>query len=242
MIAEPEPRAAVLPLTLREGQDAGVISPWQRAAGEGFALIKREPRLKRPLDLALSGAMLLASALVWAAIALAIKLEDRGPVFYRQERWGRGGHRFQILKFRTMIADSDKKFGVRQASVGDSRITRIGRILRACGLDELPQLLNIFRGEMSFVGPRALSTTERDADGNPLRYETEPGFLTRVSVRPGLTGLATIYLPKDASAPRKFRTDLLYVRRISFWLDVRLILLSFWISFRGNWESRKGKV
>jgi lipopolysaccharide/colanic/teichoic acid biosynthesis glycosyltransferase len=113
--------------------------------------------------------------------------------------------------------------------------------MRACGMDELPQLVNIFRGEMSFVGPRALAVNERDQDGNQMRYENLPHFVDRVSVRPGLTGIATIYLPKDASAPRKFRADLLYVRRLSFWLDVRLIFLSFWISFRGKWETRGRK-
>jgi lipopolysaccharide/colanic/teichoic acid biosynthesis glycosyltransferase len=79
-------------------------------------------------------------------------------------------------------------------------------------------------------------------EGAPIRYEDTPGFSTRLRVRPGLTGLATIYLPKDASSHLKFRTDLLYVRRLSFWLDVRLVLLSFWISFRGKWETRSKKV
>jgi lipopolysaccharide/colanic/teichoic acid biosynthesis glycosyltransferase len=118
----------------------------------------------------------------------------------------------------------------------------VGHFLRSTGLDELPQLLNILRGEMSFVGPRALATDERDRNGLPIVYTNTPGFATRLQVRPGLTGLATIYLPKDASSRLKFRTDLLYVRRISFWLDVRLILLSFWISFRGKWETRSKKV
>jgi lipopolysaccharide/colanic/teichoic acid biosynthesis glycosyltransferase len=76
----------------------------------------------------------------------------------------------------------------------------------------------------------------------PIRYEGTPGFSTRLLVRPGLTGLATIYLPKDASPRLKFRTDLVYVRRLSFWLDVRLVLLSFWISFTGKWETRRKKV
>ena len=252
MISEQEPRAeseAVLPFpqgracppTAEPRDDgSGSVSHGQVAGGEGS--LRAEPLLKRPLDLALSGAMLLASAPVWGLIALAIKLQDGGPVLYRQERWGRGGTRFQVLKFRTMVADADRRVGVRQAAEGDRRITRVGRFLRACGLDELPQLLNIFRGEMSFVGPRALATGERDKDGNPLDYEQMPGFRTRVSVRPGLTGLATIYLPKDASARRKFRADLLYIRKLSFWLDLRLILVSFWISFRGKWETRGGKV
>jgi lipopolysaccharide/colanic/teichoic acid biosynthesis glycosyltransferase len=205
-------------------------------------LLRREPLLKRPLDVMLSGAMLAVSSPVWAVVALAIRLEDGGPVFYRQERWGRGGHKFTVLKFRTMVPDSDRRFGVRQATESDDRITRVGRLLRACGMDELPQLVNIFRGEMSFVGPRALATTERDKDGNPLAYDGMSRFVERLSVRPGLTGLATIYLPKDVSARRKFRVDELYIRKQSFWLDVRLIVLSFWISFRGNWETRGRKV
>jgi lipopolysaccharide/colanic/teichoic acid biosynthesis glycosyltransferase len=202
----------------------------------------KEPLLKRPLDIALAVLMLVASSAVWLAIAVAIKLEDGGPIFYRQERWGRNQTRFQVLKFRSMVSTSDRDFGVRQATERDARITRVGRVMRATGLDELPQLINILRGEMSFVGPRALSTTERQLDGTPLRYENTPGFSMRLRVRPGLTGLATIYLPKDASSLRKFETDLAYVRQLSFALDIRLIALSFWISFRGKWETRAQKV
>src|SRR5688572_10021917 len=92
--------------------------------------------------------------------AIAIKLDDGGPVFYRQKRWGRGGRVFQLVKFRTMQADSDAQFGITQVTEGDKRITRVGRLLRATGVDELPQFLNIMRGEMSFVGPRALAVGE----------------------------------------------------------------------------------
>jgi lipopolysaccharide/colanic/teichoic acid biosynthesis glycosyltransferase len=95
---------------------------------------------------------------------------------------------------------------------------------------------------MSFVGPRALSTDERNVDGIAIHYEGTPGFSTRLLVRPGLTGLATIYLPKDASPRLKFRTDLLYVRRLSMWLDLRLVALSFWISLSGKWETRRKKI
>src|SRR4030067_2936991 len=116
----------------------------------------REPWLKRPLDVTLSSLMLVLSAPVSLLIALAIKLEDGGPVFYRQERWGRGGARFKAFKFRTMVPHSDRVFGIKQATENDARITRVGRVLRAMGLDELPQMISIFRGEMSFVGPRAL--------------------------------------------------------------------------------------
>jgi lipopolysaccharide/colanic/teichoic acid biosynthesis glycosyltransferase len=202
----------------------------------------REPWLKRPLDIALAATMLVTSAPAWLVIALGVKLEDRGPIFYRQQRWGRGGQRFHVLKFRTMVPTSDRDFGVRQAAEHDRRITRMGRFLRATGLDELPQIVNILAGQMSFVGPRALATDEHDKDGRPIRYEETPGFSTRLLVRPGLTGLATIYLPKDATSAEKFQSDLLYVQRLSLWLDLRLIALSFWISFRGKWETRAKKL
>jgi len=192
--------------------------------------------LKRPLDVILSVIMIMLSIAVSLPLALLIKLEDGGPIFYRQERWGRGGSRFRAYKFRTMVASSGQDFGIRQAKEHDPNITRIGRILRAMGLDELPQLINIFRGEMSFVGPRSLAIGEivQDEKGRVVKYENVPGFWERLSVRPGLTGLATIYIPKDAPPRRKFHYDLLYIRKQSFWLDVRLIFLSFWISFRGK--------
>jgi lipopolysaccharide/colanic/teichoic acid biosynthesis glycosyltransferase len=204
----------------------------------------KEPFLKRPLDVFLSTLMLILSAPVSVIISLAIKLEDRGPIFYRQERWGRGGKRFRAYKFRTMVSHSDKVFGIKQATENDLRITRVGRILRAMGLDELPQIINIFLGDMSFVGPRALAVGEilHDENGYQIDYEKVPGFWERLAVRPGLTGISTIYRAKDISPRKKFRYDLLYIQNLSFWLDVRLILMSFWISFRGKWETRGKKV
>jgi lipopolysaccharide/colanic/teichoic acid biosynthesis glycosyltransferase len=129
-----------------------------------------------------------------------------------------------------------------QARHGDSRITRVGRVMRATAMDELPQLWNIFRGDMSFVGPRALRPGEIEVDGgSPVPLEAVPGYADRILVRPGLTGVAQVYAPRDISRRSKFRYDRLYIRRRSFGLDVRLILLSFWISFRGTWESRGRK-
>jgi lipopolysaccharide/colanic/teichoic acid biosynthesis glycosyltransferase len=204
----------------------------------------KEPLLKRPLDGTLSTLMLILSAPVSLVIALSIKLEDGGPVFYRQERWGRGGARFRAYKFRTMVPHSDKVFGIKQATENDARITNVGRVLRATGLDELPQMISIFQGEMSFVGPRALAVSEilHDENGCRVNYEEIPDFWKRLSVRPGLTGVTTIYKAKDIPPRKKFRYDLLYVRKQSFWLDLRLILMSFWISFRGKWEHRDRKV
>lgn len=205
---------------------------------------RNEPFLKRPLDISLSLFMLLVSLPLSLPIALAIKLQDRGPVLYRQERWGKNGTRFRAYKFRTMVAHSDREYGIRQAEEDDHRITRLGKVLRAMGLDELPQVINIFQGQMSLVGPRSLAVGEivKDDAGRVVRYEDIPGFRERLRVRPGLTGIATIYIPKDSSPYRKFRYDLLYIRKQSFWLDLRLILLSFWISLRGKWETRGIKV
>jgi len=204
----------------------------------------REPLLKRPLDVILSAFMLILSMPVSLPIAFAIKMEDRGPVFYRQERWGRNGIRFRAYKFRTMVPNSDRDYGIKLAEENDHRITMVGKILRAMGLDELPQILNIFFGNMSFVGPRSLAVGEivTDRKGRVVQYENVPFFWDRLRVRPGLTGVATIYIPKDSPPERKFRYDLLYIRKQSLWLDVRLIVLSFWISFRGKWETRGKKT
>ncbi|MBW2175163.1 MAG: sugar transferase [Deltaproteobacteria bacterium] len=206
---------------------------------------RKEPFLKRPLDVVLTGVMLILSLPVVLPIALLIKLGDGGgPLFYVQKRWGRNGTRFKAFKFRTMVPDSDDKFGVIPATEKDHRVTRIGLVLRAMGLDELPQVLNILRGDMSFVGPRSLAVGEpvTNRKGQTVQYENIAGFRERLSVRPGLTGVATIYIRKDSPPERKFRYDLLYVRKQSIWLDIHLIALSFWISFLGRWETRSRKL
>lgn len=204
---------------------------------------RRIPISKRTLDVAMASLGLVLSAPIWLVLAIAIKLDDRGPVFYKQKRWGRGGQVFTLLKFRSMVADSDSRFGIKVASQDDDRVTRVGRVLRATGMDELPQFLSILRGDMSFVGPRALAVGEivDQGDGTPLIYEAVPGFTRRLQVQPGLTGLATIYLPKDASPARKVEYDIRYIEGWSFWGDLKLIFLSFWISVRGKWETRADK-
>lgn len=186
---------------------------------------------------------LIGSAPVWAAFAAAIKLEDGGPVFFRQERVGQGGRVFEALKFRSMRPDAEEQVGALQAQHGDPRVTRTGRVMRATAMDELPQLWNILRGDMSFVGPRALRPGEIEAgsDGRFVKLEEVPGFEARTAVRPGLTGIAQIYAPRDVPRRQKFRYDRLYVARRSWLLDVRLILLSFWISVLGTWEVRGRK-
>ncbi len=199
--------------------------------------------LKRACDVALSGLGLVASAPLWALVAIAVKLEDRGPVFFRQERVGLGGCPFIALKFRSMRPDAEAGVGAVQAVERDPRVTRVGRFMRATAMDELPQLWNIFRGDMSFVGPRALRPGEIDTKSGGVleRLEDVPGFATRIMVRPGLTGIAQVYAPRDLPRRQKFRYDRLYVERRSSWLDARLILLSFWISVLGTWEVRGRK-
>lgn len=201
------------------------------------------PLAKRALDVCLSGVGLLGSSPIWLGLALAIKSEDGGPIFYTQDRVGQGGRVFTVLKFRSMIPNAEAVVGALQAEEKDPRVTRIGRLMRATAMDELPQLWNIFRGDMSFVGPRALRPGEIEASGGALvALEDVPGYTNRCRVRPGLTGVAQIYAPRDVTRRDKFRYDGIYARRQSFGLDVRLILLSFWITFRGRWEHRGDKV
>ena len=198
---------------------------------------------KRVFDVALAGAGLGLSWPLGLVIAALVKLDDGGPVFYTQPRVGRHGVRFRSWKFRSMRADADARFGPRQARPDDARVTRVGRVLRATAMDELPQLWNILRGDMSFVGPRALMPDEIEIGGCGARVaiETIPGYEARHRVRPGLTGIAQVYAARDVPRRQKFRYDLLYIRRRSFALDLRLIALSFWITLRGTWERRGAK-
>lgn len=198
---------------------------------------------KRVFDAAVAGTGLLISMPVWAAVAIAVRLEDGGPVFYSQARAGLRGRPFRVYKFRSMIPDAEARVGALQASLGDARITRVGRWLRATAMDELPQLWSILRGDMSFVGPRALRPGEIEVvgDGQHVALEDVPGYAERCLVVPGLTGVAQIYAPRDVPRRHKFRYDRVYIRRQSFWLDLRLIVLSFWITFRGSWEARGRK-
>ncbi len=200
--------------------------------------------LKRPFDIALSTLGILLSSPLWLFIAFFVWLEDRGPVFYAQQRVGKGGRIFKALKFRSMIKEAEIDDGPVQAIENDPRVTRVGRLLRATAMDELPQLLNILRGDMSFVGPRALRPHEKEVQGNGEAEDIEnvPGYRERHEVRPGLTGLSQVYLPGETPRRKKFRFDLLYIRKRSFWLDLKLMVLSFWITFRGKWESRQSKI
>ena len=196
-------------------------------------------RSKRAFDVVFSGVGLLVTSPIWLVLSLAVKLQDGGSVFLRQDRSGLGGRTFDVVKFRSMRVDAERG-GAKQAVTDDPRITRLGKWMRATAMDELPQLWNIFIGDMSVVGPRALRPGEIEAHGAGMfeRLEDVPGFRDRSSVRPGLTGVAQIYADRTLPRRQKFRYDRLYIRRQSFELDVRLVVLSLWISVSGAWERR----
>jgi len=200
--------------------------------------------LKRPFDILISLLGLILSFPLWLLIGFFIWLEDFGPVFFYQNRIGKNGHHFKTIKFRSMRADAEEANIPIQAVENDPRNTRIGKLLRKTAMDELPQLINILKGDMSFVGPRALREEEKDANGNgkviPLKDFS--GFKERQKVTPGLTGLAQVYLPADAFRKDKFKYDLQYIEQQNFWMDLKLMLFSFWITFRAKWESVDKKV
>ena len=200
----------------------------------------KDPLLKRPFDFILSTLGIFLSSPLWLLISIAIKLEDWGNIFFVQDRWGRYGAVIKVRKFRTMMPHADNH----SAKENDHRVTRVGKLLRATGMDELPQLLSIWKGDMSLVGPRALAVDEIlfDEGGNQIQYQDIPGFWERLSGRPGLTSISTVYERKDIRPRKKFRYDILYIKKQSFWLDLYLVLMSFWISIRGKWESRDGKL
>jgi lipopolysaccharide/colanic/teichoic acid biosynthesis glycosyltransferase len=166
---------------------------------------------------------------VVALAALAVKLTSRGPVFYTQTRVGRGGRTFTIYKLRSMVDNCESLTGPRWSMPGDPRVTPVGWFLRKSHLDELPQLLNVLRGEMSLIGPRP----ERPEFIPTLEREV-PGYRQRLSVRPGVTGLAQLQLPPDSdvdSVRLKLVHDLYYVENVSPWLDLRLLLCTACYAF-----------
>jgi lipopolysaccharide/colanic/teichoic acid biosynthesis glycosyltransferase len=193
--------------------------------------------LKRTFDIVLAALGLLVWFPVAAVIALLVKLTDGGPVFYNQPRVGRDGRVFVAYKFRSMVPDAERETGPVRAAVNDPRVTPVGRVLRATALDELPQLWNILRGDMSFVGPRPLRPGEADArDDRVVPLSAIAGYDARHRVRPGLTGLAQVHASRHLSRAGKFRLDLLYVKRMSFWLDLSLIARSIAMTLRARWE------
>jgi lipopolysaccharide/colanic/teichoic acid biosynthesis glycosyltransferase len=176
---------------------------------------------KSVIDVAIALVLLVLALPVIALAALAVKLTSRGPAFYTQTRVGRHGRLFTIYKIRTMVDNCESLTGPRWSIPGDPRITRVGQFLRLTHLDELPQLLNVLRGDMSLIGPRP----ERP-EFLPRLERALPAYRDRLLVKPGVTGLAQVQLPADTdldSVRRKLAHDLYYIANMSPWLDVRVL-------------------
>jgi lipopolysaccharide/colanic/teichoic acid biosynthesis glycosyltransferase len=179
-------------------------------------------QVKGMVDFAAGLVLALLALPVVLLAALLVKLTSKGPAFYTQARVGKNGRLFTIIKIRTMIDNCESLTGPRWSIPGDPRVTRIGWFLRKTHLDELPQLWNVLRGDMSLIGPRP----ERP-EFVPELERALPAYRQRLAVRPGVTGLAQVQLPADSdltSVRRKLAHDLYYIRHVSFWLDVRLLI------------------
>lgn len=200
-----------------EGLPAGAIAGQVRGEGRG-----EHPLARRGADIVLSLALLFFSLPVGLLVALWIKLDSRGPIFYSQERVGLHGKTFRLLKFRSMRPDAERGSGPRWAELTDSRVTRAGRFLRLVRLDELPQLWNVLRGEMSMIGPRPERPYFVD------QFEAMiPSYADRAAVKPGITGWAQVNYRYGASAEDgriKLAYDLYYVKYRSFLLDLRILI------------------
>ncbi len=189
--------------------------------------LSMEQRLiKRVADLVVSGLGLLVLSPLFLLIAIIVKLYDWGPVFYKQERLTRDGRPFMIWKFRSMVVDSEKN-GARLASKHDSRITPVGKVLRNLHLDELPQLINVFLGDMSLVGPRPERKEIMET------YEEEiPEFKYRLRVKAGLTGYAQVYGKYNTTPYDKLKLDLFYIENFSLLMDIKLLFMTVKIFFQ----------
>lgn len=192
--------------------------------GTGLTIVQRT--IKRLMDIIMSLIVLIPAAPVMLIVALAIKLEDGGPAFYKQDRVTIGGKEFGILKFRSMIVDAEKYSGAVLAEDNDPRITKVGKFIRATRLDELPQILNILKGDMSVVGPRPERRTFIEEFCKDM-----PEFTYRLKVKGGLTGYAQIYGKYNTGAYDKLRLDLMYIENYSLLLDIKLILTTIRIMF-----------
>jgi lipopolysaccharide/colanic/teichoic acid biosynthesis glycosyltransferase len=188
--------------------------------------------LNRVLDAALAGFGLVVLSPVLGGAAVAIKLDDGGPVLYRQTRVGRGGKDFELLKLRTMVVGAEKQGAGYAVDRGDARITRVGRVLRRLSLDELPQLWNVVRGEMSLIGPRPT-----------LRYQVErydERQRHRLDVRPGLTGWAQIHGRAELPWADRIELDVWYVEHRSVSLDLRILARTPRALFGGTYKGDTG--
>lgn len=184
-------------------------------------LTTEQKLIKRACDILLASVALIIAFPIMILIAIAIKLDSEGPVIYKQKRVTEGEKQFYVLKFRTMVKDAEKMTGPVLATENDPRITRVGRFLRATRLDELPQLINILKGEMSFIGPRP----ERPYFVEQFK-KMYPEYSFRHNVKAGLTGLAQVYGKYATDIEDKLRLDLIYIKNYSVFLDIKILLLT----------------
>ena len=185
--------------------------------------------LKRVLDCAIAAPMLLVGAIPMGLIALAVKLDSPGPVLFRQERIGKDGKVFEILKFRSMCLNAEHTGSGVYSEKGDSRVTKVGRILRATSLDELPQLINILRGDMALIGPRPPLTY------HPWPLEEYTAEQRRMfEVRPGITGWAQINGRKGVEWHKRIELNVWYVDHVSFPLDCKIFFMTIFKVLRNE--------
>lgn len=207
-------------ILIRTSEELDIFdSPLLLSRNDGISGIQRF--IKRAMDLVCSGIGIVVLSPFFLLVALSIYLTDRGPVFYKQTRLTEGGKEFQICKFRTMIQNAEAKTGARLAAENDDRILPVGHFLRRTRLDELPQLFNIFKGEMSIVGPRP----ERPELAAEIEEEI-PEFCYRLKMKAGLTGYAQVYGKYNTTSYDKLKLDLTYIRNYSLLLDLKLILMT----------------
>jgi lipopolysaccharide/colanic/teichoic acid biosynthesis glycosyltransferase len=192
--------------------------------------------VKRTADLVGAAAALTLSLPFWLWAMLAITLTDGWPFLYPQTRVGRGGRLFSIYKFRSMVKDAEKHTGPVLSERDDPRVTRVGRLMRKTAIDEIPQLLSIFRGDMSWVGPRP----ERPEFVRQFLRDI-PEYGRRYQVKPGLTGLAQVRGHYQSTPEEKLIYDLEYIRRRSVWLDIQLYVRSWANTLFGRWDAGHGE-
>jgi len=188
--------------------------------------------VKLSIDYFISFFILVAGIPVWLLLSLLIKLESKGPIFYRQERVGKGGKLFRVFKFRSMVNDAEKKSGPVWADRNDSRVTGMGRILRKSRIDEIPQLINVLKGDMSVVGPRP----ERPVFVEQLK-KMYPFYQKRLTIKPGLTGWAQVKLEYDTdmeSVAKKLRYDFFYIENQSIFLDLEILVRTLKVVLSGS--------
>lgn len=193
--------------------------------------------IKRLFDIIFAITGIIVALPLWVLIALAIIFEDGWPIFFTDERVGKNGVTYRHLKFRSMIKHAEKETGPVWSKPEDTRITKLGKLLRASAMDESPQLLNILKGDMSVVGPRP----ERVFFVEKF-LKTVPHYADRHAMRPGLTGLAQVNGTHDTDVREKLQYDLEYIKIFNFFLDIRLVCISFIISFKGGWERFENKI